>query len=55
VRVGNLGAIALYRTAGFGPVARRVEYYPADKRGGLREDALVMRCDLRAVHRVPDV
>ena len=47
VRVGNLGAIALYEGVGFATVARRVEYYPPDKRGGLREDALVMRCDLR--------
>jgi ribosomal protein S18 acetylase RimI-like enzyme len=48
VRVGNLGAIALYRAEGFAAIARRVEYYPADKRGGVREDALVMRCDLCA-------
>jgi [ribosomal protein S18]-alanine N-acetyltransferase len=47
VRVGNLGAIALYRAEGFAAIARRIEYYPADKRGGVREDALVMRCDLR--------
>jgi ribosomal-protein-alanine N-acetyltransferase len=47
VRVGNLGAIALYAGAGFAGIARRVEYYPPDKRGGAREDALVMRCDLR--------
>jgi [ribosomal protein S18]-alanine N-acetyltransferase len=50
VRVGNLGAIALYERAGFMSVARRVEYYPADKRRGIREDALVMRCDLRLLH-----
>jgi len=47
VRVGNRGAIALYEGAGFAAVARRVEYYPADRRGGIREDALVMRCNLR--------
>jgi ribosomal protein S18 acetylase RimI-like enzyme len=47
VRVGNAGAIALYEGSGFKAVARRVEYYPPDRRGGAREDALVMRCDLR--------
>src|SRR5689334_20083124 len=47
VRVGNAGAIELYEIAGFKAVARRVEYYPPDRRGGVREDALVMRCDLR--------
>ena len=47
VRVGNVGAIALYEAAAFKAVARRVEYYPPDRRGGVREDALVMRCELR--------
>jgi ribosomal-protein-alanine N-acetyltransferase len=47
VRVGNLGAIALYHAAGFSSVARRVEYYPPSKLSGIREDAQVMRCDLR--------
>jgi len=46
VRVGNHPAIALYETEGFTAVARRVEYYPPAARGGYREDALVMRCEL---------
>jgi ribosomal-protein-alanine N-acetyltransferase len=46
VRVVNHPAIALYETAGFTSVARRVEYYPPAARGGIREDALVMRCEL---------
>jgi ribosomal-protein-alanine N-acetyltransferase len=52
VRVGNLAAIALYERAGFTAVARRVEYYPPAQRGGTREDALVMRCNL-GVFRAP--
>jgi ribosomal-protein-alanine acetyltransferase len=51
VRIGNLGAIALYEAAGFSSVARRVEYYPPARRGGVREDAQVMRCDLRLLPR----
>jgi len=47
VRVGNLAAIALYEATNFKSVARRVQYYPPDPRGGVREDALVMRRDLR--------
>ena len=46
VRVGNRPAIALYETAGFVPIARRVAYYPPGNAGAGREDALVMRCDL---------
>jgi ribosomal-protein-alanine acetyltransferase len=42
VRVSNAPAIALYRSAGFAPVARRHHYYPATARSGT-EDALVMR------------
>ena len=52
VRIGNTGAIALYEAAGFASVARRVEYYPPARRGGPREDALVMRCDLRLLPRM---
>jgi len=43
VRVSNAPAIALYETAGFAPIARRVAYYPPSPLSGLREDALVMR------------
>ena len=46
VRVGNVGAIALYEIAGFTAIARRVEYYPPVVRGAPREDALVMRLAL---------
>jgi len=46
VRVSNIAAIALYEQAGFAAVARRVEYYPPAARGAIREDALVMRCEL---------
>lgn len=46
VRVGNAGAIALYRDEGFVPVARRSRYYPPSP-DGHREDALVMRLTLR--------
>ncbi len=49
VRVGNAGAIALYEGSGFKAVARRVEYYPPDPRGGTRGGALVMPCGLRRV------
>lgn len=49
VRVGNRGAIALYESAGFVSVARRVAYYPPGTPGGVREDALVMRCALLPV------
>ena len=46
VRVGNAPAIALYEDEGFVRVARRARYYPVDAKG-LREDALVMRRDIR--------
>lgn len=46
VRVSNRPAIALYETAGFAPIARRVAYYPPANPGAAREDALVMRCEL---------
>lgn len=46
VRVGNRAAIALYESAGFVPIARRVAYYPPGNLGAAREDALVMRCEL---------
>ena len=52
VRVGNVAAIALYEGEGFICVARRVAYYPADRRTGVREDALVMR---RELHVAPHV
>ncbi|PWK37592.1 ribosomal protein S18-alanine N-acetyltransferase [Cupriavidus plantarum] len=41
VRPSNLGAIALYREAGFAEIGRRRGYYPAA--GQSREDALVLR------------
>ena len=43
VRVSNAPAIALYRSEGFAPIARRVSYYPPAPITGMREDALVMR------------
>ena len=48
VRVSNAPAIALYQSAQFVPIARRVAYYPPAPVTGHREDALVMR---RALHR----
>lgn len=44
VRVGNAGAIALYRTFGFTPCGNRRCYYPDG------EDALLMACDLSSSH-----
>ena len=52
VRVGNTAAIALYESAGFAPIARRVAYYPPTPGVGTREDALVMR---RALGAAPNV
>ena len=46
VRVSNHPAIALYETAGFMPIARRIAYYPPAEPGASREDALVMRREL---------
>jgi [ribosomal protein S18]-alanine N-acetyltransferase len=43
VRVGNLGAIALYSSLGFGVDGRRRDYYPAQHG---REDALLMSRNL---------
>jgi len=54
VRVGNVAAIALYESEAFICVARRVAYYPADRRTGVREDALVMRRELRAAPHIVD-
>lgn len=47
VRVSNRPAIALYESAGFERVARRVNYYPVTPLA-TSEDALVMRRRLRA-------
>jgi ribosomal-protein-alanine N-acetyltransferase len=47
VRVSNSAAIALYRSEGFEPVARRTNYYPASP-PAVAEDALVMRKQLRS-------
>ncbi|MCY0855484.1 ribosomal protein S18-alanine N-acetyltransferase [Cupriavidus sp. D39] len=41
VRPSNVGAIELYRQAGFAEIGRRKGYYPAA--GQTREDALVLR------------
>lgn len=46
VRVSNLGAVALYESAGFRIIGNRPDYYPAVKG---REDAIVMALDLRSV------
>lgn len=46
VRVSNIAAIALYRSAGFETVGRRANYYPASPQA-VPEDALVMRKRLR--------
>jgi len=43
VRVSNIPAIALYESAGFKRIARRIAYYPATVLEEPREDALVMR------------
>ncbi|MBM87855.1 MAG: ribosomal-protein-alanine N-acetyltransferase [Gammaproteobacteria bacterium] len=43
VRIGNLAAIALYKSMGFAVVGERKNYYPAN-RG--REDALIMSRNL---------
>lgn len=50
VRVSNAPAIALYRSEGFAPVARRHHYYPATGRSRI-EDAIVMRRKLSASER----
>ena len=47
VRESNVAAIALYATEGFAPVARRLAYYPGAAADAPREDALVMRRELR--------
>jgi ribosomal-protein-alanine N-acetyltransferase len=41
---GNHAAAALYGRFGFAPVGRRRAYY--ERRGGGREDALTLRCEL---------
>lgn len=46
VRPSNTAAIGLYRNARFERIGLRRNYYPNGPEG--REDALVMRCDLRA-------
>jgi ribosomal-protein-alanine acetyltransferase len=43
---GNEAAGALYRHFGFSPIGRRRAYY--ERRGGGREDAVTLRCDLPA-------
>jgi ribosomal-protein-alanine N-acetyltransferase len=43
VRASNIAAIRLYESEGFGPVARRVGYYPGALDADPREDAIVMR------------
>lgn len=43
---GNDAAGALYGRFGFAPVGRRRAYY--ERRGGGREDAITLRCDLSA-------
>ena len=48
VRPSNAPAVHLYMSSGFRRVGRRRDYYPAESG---REDALVMRHDLREVAR----
>jgi ribosomal-protein-alanine N-acetyltransferase len=43
---GNDAAGALYARFGFAPIGRRRAYY--ERRGGGREDAITLRCDLSA-------
>ena len=43
---GNEAAGALYGRFGFSPIGRRRAYY--ERRGGGREDAITLRCDLSA-------
>jgi ribosomal-protein-alanine N-acetyltransferase len=47
VRESNFAAIALYQGEAFIRIARRDRYYPPAFTGARREDALVMRRDLR--------
>ena len=44
---GNQAAGAFYDRFGFSPIGRRRAYY--ERRGGGREDAITLRCDLSAV------
>jgi ribosomal-protein-alanine N-acetyltransferase len=44
VRPSNERALAVYRRYGYQEIGRRKGYYPAHE--GLREDAIVMRCEL---------
>jgi ribosomal-protein-alanine N-acetyltransferase len=53
VRVSNAAAIGLYQAEGFAPVARRNAYYPAGSADAPREDALVMRRELRSAGPSP--
>ena len=46
VRPSNTPALRLYERAGFAPIGRRRDYYPAAD--GRREDAIVMRRELTA-------
>ena len=50
-RASNQPALALYRHVGFLPMGVRKQYYPAG--GGLREDAVVMSLNLRALAAKP--
>jgi ribosomal-protein-alanine N-acetyltransferase len=46
---GNTAAAALYRRFGFSTIGRRRAYY--ERRGGGREDAITLRCDLASADR----
>ncbi|MBT0570031.1 ribosomal protein S18-alanine N-acetyltransferase [Curvibacter sp. CHRR-16] len=48
VRAGNGRARQLYQRLGYREVGQRKGYYPAEQ--GVREDAIVMRLDLRTAH-----
>lgn len=50
VRPSNMTARALYYSLGFVQVGERREYYPAARGSNVRENALLLCCDLRSVN-----
>lgn len=47
VRPSNMAARTLYYSLGFVQVGERRQYYPAERGSTVREDALLLCCDLR--------